>query len=607
MGGTVNIGLPNRVKQRGLAMIALLSLFALVSSYLVVNGMQRTKAEVSNEQERQSSEALKNAKAALIAYTASKAWTVTGASDQPGALPCPDTNNDGVADSCGASNSSRIGRIPWKTLGISDLRDSSGEVLWYALSNNFRETGGTAPINSDTQGTLTITGSTSATQVVAVIIAPGQPLSGQDRTPTVLPDTLGNSTSNFLESTNTSGSEIIITTKVAPDTWRSKVDPVDKELVFNDSVVTITQAEIMALVEPAVASRIEQYIKPYLTRYFYRDSSNLGWSSFPFPAEFSSATYTLGPGASGTGTTRAQSSYVGSTAQTSGLLPITASANFSWTTGTVTKTGGTYGTISGISCATSASAWVCNFTLTSLNSWATCVTTQFCMVNPMFKVTGGIGSNAGISFADLPTANSVTVTNTSGSTNRSMSAKIIGGTLTAAGVGTVNLDGTHSYSRYNATSFNRVMRVTIPAVVASSMTGSSDADAGWFIKNEWYRQTYYAVSSGFLPGGTASCTTSPTAVPAPGPPSAATCLMVNNLFDSVTSTYTTKADRNAILIFSGRALATTSPVQSHPSSVLVSYLEGANNQNPTNKIFDSRDGKTLSAQTFNDRVIVISP
>jgi hypothetical protein len=60
----------------------------------------------------------------------------------------------------------RIGRLPWKTLGIPDLRDGDGERLWYAVSNNFKNNSRTtctamAPeattcLNSDTRGTITI-------------------------------------------------------------------------------------------------------------------------------------------------------------------------------------------------------------------------------------------------------------------------------------------------------------------------------------------------------------------------------------------------------------------------------------------------------------------
>ena len=45
------------------------------------------------------------------------------------------------------------------------------------------------------------------------------------------------------------------------------------------------------------------------------------------------------------------------------------------------------------------------------------------------------------------------------------------------------------------------MIVTIPDVVVSTLTSASDIDAGWFIANEWYRQIYYVVSPGYLPGG----------------------------------------------------------------------------------------------------------
>ena len=103
--------------------------------------------------------ALRQAKAALIAYAANEQWqTYKGQStDQPGALPCPDIVHDGTeaeegdSDCVGSTANNMIGRIPWKTLGIDDLRDASGERLWYALAHNFRKLSPTTVINSDTQ------------------------------------------------------------------------------------------------------------------------------------------------------------------------------------------------------------------------------------------------------------------------------------------------------------------------------------------------------------------------------------------------------------------------------------------------------------------------
>jgi hypothetical protein len=571
----------SQVRQRGFAMIAMLTMFALVTTYLVVDGMQRTQAQVTVERDLRNLQSLKEAKAALIAYVATQAGTVTANTnppDQPGALPCPAADDLGVTTSCTASASTRIGRFPWKTIGASDLRDASGQILWYAVSANFRPTSaanGTQVINSDTQGTLTVTGTTPATNVVAVIIAPGNALTGQDRTST--------SISNYLESTNASNTDAFVTAQ-SSDT-------------FNDRLTVITQDEVMAMVEPIVASRIEQYVKPYLNRYFYRDSSNRGWGAFPFPAAFSDATYTTGPGANGTtSTTRGQDYYVGDTSQTSGLLPITTSSantTYSWTagSGSVSLTGGTVGTLASSSCATYLTTyWRCDFVMNALNSVATCgASTRYCMVNPVFTVSGRMGTKAATSFADLPTASSVTVTNTGGGgTTRTVTGASIDGTTAATTfLGTVTYSATHSYSRYNASSFTRNMRVTIPIVVTSSWINNvtPDADTGWFIKNEWYRQTYYAVAPGYLPGGSSTCS------------AGSTCLTVNNMS---ATTYPTTNDKRAVLIFAGRALS-----GSHPTTSIANYLEGTN-QSPANGIFTNVDGTKNSAATFNDRLIVVS-
>jgi hypothetical protein len=105
---------------------------------------------------------------------------------RPGDLPCPDRNNDGIAEtSC--STTARIGRLPWKTLGIGDLRDGSGERLWYAISERYKNNPRVLPLNTDTPGSWSIKSeegvvwdALSGNGVVAVIIAPMQPLLRND-------------------------------------------------------------------------------------------------------------------------------------------------------------------------------------------------------------------------------------------------------------------------------------------------------------------------------------------------------------------------------------------------------------------------------------------
>ncbi len=182
-----------RTTQRGVALIVLL---ALVSAVLV--GLLLTVASGSNigtERGKRTATALAKAKEGLIAY----AVAVQPDTDakRPGELPCPDLNNDGQAELLCFNNNQRVGRLPWKTLGLSDLRDADGERLWYALSTNFQrrntnqcDTPGDATcLNSETPGTITVRNASGAvihdgttlannpllapTGALAVVFAPG--------------------------------------------------------------------------------------------------------------------------------------------------------------------------------------------------------------------------------------------------------------------------------------------------------------------------------------------------------------------------------------------------------------------------------------------------
>ena len=91
--------------------------------------------------DRVTERALAQAHEALLAYAAERPIdAVVG----PGYLPCPDTDDDGWAEStCGSMSghlgqAARLGRLPWKTLGLPDLRDGWGERLWYAVSTRHK-------------------------------------------------------------------------------------------------------------------------------------------------------------------------------------------------------------------------------------------------------------------------------------------------------------------------------------------------------------------------------------------------------------------------------------------------------------------------------------
>lgn len=75
-----------------------------------------------------------------------------------------------------------IGKLPWKTLGITPLRDGQGECIWYAVSGRLKKTPPTAALNWDTRGQIDIidkNGNIIAGNLAALLAAPGTPLDGQ--------------------------------------------------------------------------------------------------------------------------------------------------------------------------------------------------------------------------------------------------------------------------------------------------------------------------------------------------------------------------------------------------------------------------------------------
>ena len=78
-----------------------------------------------------------------------------------------------------------IGKVPWKTLGISPSRDGQGECIWYVLSGRFKNDPTTnSAFNFDTPGQIDVidaNGNAIASNLVALLIAPGPPIDQQNR------------------------------------------------------------------------------------------------------------------------------------------------------------------------------------------------------------------------------------------------------------------------------------------------------------------------------------------------------------------------------------------------------------------------------------------
>lgn len=272
-------------RQRGAVFIVMLVFMIMGVAAFLVSSLNSSAVQIKRD--AATADALAQAKEALIGYAASV--DLTSGSNRPGDLPCPDTNNDGFAEpSCGnASGSSgqaqRIGRLPWKTLGLPDLRDSSGERLWYAVSNNFKNnirTTCTSPglsgcLNSDTAGTISVFSSDgillnnggSSTGAIAVIIAPGDVLTRQGGTLQDRSSAGINTATNYLDVAtvggNTEDNASFIDGSATNGFIQGRIQDSNGNLIVNDQLLVITQDNIMLAIQKRVAAEVKLCLIEY--------------------------------------------------------------------------------------------------------------------------------------------------------------------------------------------------------------------------------------------------------------------------------------------------------------------------------------------------------
>lgn len=218
-------------------------------------------ATISLTRQQKTENVLSQAKAALIAWSVLQGDVGTGLNPRPGTLPCPDTTNSGSqGGSCSSLGGTTIGRLPWKTLGIDDLRDADGERLWYALSDNFRRPGSNnTAINSDTPGTLQLyapDGTTLLTpagqELAAIIFSVGTPLAGQDRA------TGPNNSANYLDSANARNNSIANGPFIA-----GPIRSTDGNILLNDRSVSVSPQELIAAIEKRILNEAQNALAAF--------------------------------------------------------------------------------------------------------------------------------------------------------------------------------------------------------------------------------------------------------------------------------------------------------------------------------------------------------
>jgi hypothetical protein len=244
-------------------LLMLLALIVFAAGFVVYSSDDAETIRIAERQK--TARALAEAKKKLISYALVN-WIGQGVNGRPGELPCPDTDNDGGSQ--GAACPSNIGWLPWKTLELEDLRDSSGHRLWYAVSEDFRDRAAGPVINPGSIGQFRVLDDfgLETDRAAAVIIAPGAPLPGQSRLESdnniaVIQNYLENENAEIGASFDNNFTNVLI-----PG-------------VINDQVITITIDEIMNSVAPVVMKEVAAALKQYFDAEGFYPYSELNTSA----------------------------------------------------------------------------------------------------------------------------------------------------------------------------------------------------------------------------------------------------------------------------------------------------------------------------------------
>jgi hypothetical protein len=325
------MGKKPQANQRGAVLLLFMVVLIAIASIFVSSLLGKKAAEVTQNKIDHDYKVLRKAKQALLSYAVDYSLPIhTGGFSNMGILPCPDlrtTSSSGAQDSpCGNLHTNSVGFLPWKTLGIDELRDSNGECLWYVVSGDYKTGPKANMLNEDINGLLQVQdengklyhGADPGDRPIALILAPGGILQEQSH----LPNCQGNSNEeNYLESGGShhhaTGVSFNYTddhdTNMADKIWTyvygtalSRLENSD----FNDKMVWITKDEywdeIKALKAldtnlPLPGSEIEQ-LTADLTQCFTDYANDVDNDNFwlPWPAGIDIAEYRNDAETSGT-------------------------------------------------------------------------------------------------------------------------------------------------------------------------------------------------------------------------------------------------------------------------------------------------------------------
>jgi hypothetical protein len=205
-------------RQRGAALLIFMLIFFMASMSLLLSRADALRSQASADQT--TSAALAQAREALIGRAVLD-------DNRPGSLPCPDIDDDGIADGNFGFCSALVGRLPWKRLDLPDLRDGEGDHLWYALASELQDNNDAPAINPTLPLSLALDG---ATNIAAIVFSAGLPLAGQNERPS-------NDINDYLDGANKDGSPYIS----GPSSS-----------AFNDKTIAVSRDQLFKVVDRGI-------------------------------------------------------------------------------------------------------------------------------------------------------------------------------------------------------------------------------------------------------------------------------------------------------------------------------------------------------------------
>jgi hypothetical protein len=276
----------SKLQQNGAVLMLMIFILGLGAAAFILKSLNTSNLQ--SQQNDKTYHALREAKIALISWSAAHPYW-------PGIMPFPDRketsnpNYDGKSDCVtnGLNVSHLLGKLPLSgdapcitpQQGLSvELIDSESERLWYATSMNLIRTNGansTPVINPSIANAplhpwlkvLDRNGNLISDRVAVVIIAPGAPLSGQNRSssapnPSEYLDSFKIGANVYSNADYDNFDEDFI---MGEDSRHlSSVDTsLAKPYYFNDKLIYITIDELMAALESRALQEARQQLKNY--------------------------------------------------------------------------------------------------------------------------------------------------------------------------------------------------------------------------------------------------------------------------------------------------------------------------------------------------------